>query len=84
MPRINAAAVRCFREARLLTITELARRSGIPQPNLSKIEAGNLQCSWPRLVTLADVLNVPVDAIVGDDEPVSAETWPIKYRARVA
>ena len=62
MPRINAAAVRCFREARLLTITELARRSGIPRTAINAYERGNRTPTSATLARLAEACRHTLDA----------------------
>jgi len=56
------------REARGLTQSQLAERSGVPQGTLSKAEHGLLTLSEERLAALADVLDFPLDLLLWDDE----------------
>lgn len=83
MYRVNPVTVRDVRRLQGLTITEVARRAGVPQPNMSKIEAGNEQVSWPRLVAIAEALGVDAYALVGPDSDHATfdeSHWPYKTR----
>ena len=59
MSDINFRLVRLARDFRVLTQTQLARRSGIAQPRLSRIEAGHSEPSDEEVDALAEALAVP-------------------------
>jgi len=62
--------VRLQRMARGLTQTELAALTGIPIPNLSRIEHGRQSIYVERLLDLARVLQVSTDYLLGcTDDP---------------
>jgi transcriptional regulator with XRE-family HTH domain len=62
--------VRRQRMARGLTQTELANQTGIPIPNLSRIEHGRQSNYIERLIDLAKTLNVSADYLLGlTDDP---------------
>ena len=84
---LNTYALRAWRKERDLSITQLAAAVPMPQPNLSKMEAGEEQPSYARLVRIAQVLGTTPQALVGPDEPlVDLEpVWPfIRGRKRSA
>lgn len=64
--RVNGPAVRAFREARLISRTELAKKIGFSASYLSNIE--NQRADAPvRVITLiAEALNVPRTELVAD------------------
>jgi len=74
--KVNTAALKAWRKERGLTILALATAAGIPQPNLSKIEAGQEQPSWKRLATLAQVLGIEPAALVGPTINPDETAWP--------
>jgi len=57
-----------LRESRGLSQTALAKRSGIPQPTLSKAESGLTELDPDRLVALSRALEYPVDVLDWPDE----------------
>ncbi|MFZ5848425.1 MAG: XRE family transcriptional regulator [Actinomycetota bacterium] len=57
-----------LRESRGLSQTKLAQLSGIPQPTLSKAEAGLTELDRDRQIAVADALNYPVDVLDWADE----------------
>jgi transcriptional regulator with XRE-family HTH domain len=60
---INRFAVRAIREAKQVTVSGLARDSGIGQAHLSNIEAGRRKVSDEVIVKLAENLGVDIRAI---------------------
>lgn len=74
--RINPTAVKAWRTERGMTLTSLGLAAGVPQPNMSKIEAGDEQPSWRRLCAIAKVLGVDPAAIVGPSDSPTEESWP--------
>lgn len=56
------------REARGLTQSQLAERSGVPQGTVSKAEHGLVTLSEERLAALAEALDFPLDVLRWDDE----------------
>lgn len=68
---ILAERVRRQRMALGLTQTEFAAQTGIPIPNLSRIERGRQSLYVERLVVLATALNVTTDYLLGlSNDPV--------------
>src|SRR5687767_14327058 len=64
-------SIRELREARDISQRELARRSGVKQPIISRIEAGDtLNPRYETLRAIAEALNVPLTAILGRSTPV--------------
>jgi transcriptional regulator with XRE-family HTH domain len=59
-----------------MTLTGLAAAAGVPQPNMSKIEAGDEQPSWQRLCAIATALGVGPAVLVGPTESPTEATWP--------
>lgn len=86
--RINPEAVIAARKKKDISTAELARRSKIPQPNLSRVERGEEQVSWSRLEVLAKELDTTPLALVGPDMPLTqlralgAENWPFSRGRR--
>ncbi|MBK5927055.1 MerR family transcriptional regulator [Rhodobaculum claviforme] len=62
--------VRALRRARALTAAELAAQAGLSGGMLSKIENGQISPSLTTLMTLADVLSVPLTALLRRFEEV--------------
>lgn len=56
--------LRTFREARGLTLTELARQSGLTTSTLSRLERGELRPTLEQLLPLARIHGVPLDELV--------------------
>ncbi|MCF7551742.1 XRE family transcriptional regulator [Pseudonocardia sp. WMMC193] len=61
-----ARQVRRLRQAAGLTLADLAARTGVSKPMLSKIENAQTSCSLTTLARLADTLDVPVTALFRD------------------
>jgi transcriptional regulator with XRE-family HTH domain len=80
MAQLNHVALRELRMKTGLTISGLAELVPMPQPNLSRIEAGDEQPSWDRLVAIAAALKVLPQSLVGPDDldQVTGETWPFQ------
>lgn len=75
--KINTRAMREFRRTKGWTLTTLSAVSGIPQPNLSRIEKGDEQVSWTKLEALAKAFGFNDPAVlVGPDGHIDEETWP--------
>lgn len=72
MVRINGAALRDLREARGLTIADLARKVGVGHPHLSRVERGINQASPALIRHLAEVLHVDVLSLLGPMNPDEA------------
>lgn len=60
---LNRVALRVVRERSGLSVSELARRSGVSQPHLSNIEVGRRGATQGVAVRLAAGLLVPLAAI---------------------
>ncbi|MEQ4301578.1 helix-turn-helix transcriptional regulator [Plantactinospora sp. B6F1] len=67
-PRVNARAIRGIRVERGYTQTELARRSGVGQSHISRIELGARPYPDPRITkALADALGCKVVDLLAAD-----------------
>lgn len=64
--------VRDLREAKDLTTYDLAERSGIHRPNISRIERGRHVPNLDTLMRLAQALGTSVAALVADAAPIQA------------
>jgi transcriptional regulator with XRE-family HTH domain len=64
--------VRELREGKDLTTYELAKRSGIHRPNISRIESGKHVPTLDTLMRLAQALGVSVAGLVAEASPVQA------------
>jgi len=58
--RIIGGNIRALREQRKLTVTALAKRSGLTKSTISKIETGRVSSPISTLIRIAQVLDVPV------------------------
>jgi len=58
--------LRRIRRARDLTMEQVAERTGISQPTLSRLEAGRRQPSLAQLLTLADLYGASVGELLGE------------------
>ncbi len=56
--------IRQAREQQRLSVTELAARSGIAAPRISKIEAGRLDPRYDVVIALADGLGVRASTLM--------------------
>jgi transcriptional regulator with XRE-family HTH domain len=59
-PGDHGALLRSFLDARLLTVAELADRSGLAASRISALCATPARAEWPELAALADALGVSV------------------------
>ena len=79
--QINPVALKQWRTERGLTISALAAKSAMAQPNLSKMEAGEEQPSYARLLKIASALGVDAGCLIGPDiDPrlVDESVWPFQ------
>jgi len=64
---VNPAALRAIRERTGLTVSGLARLSGISQPHLSNLENGRRRAGPAAIKALAEALQVPMTALLGPE-----------------
>lgn len=84
LERAIGAQVRRIRQEAGLTLAELATRTGVSKPMLSKIENAQTSCSLTTLARLADALDIPVTALFrGADTPREAVFTPAGSGARI-
>jgi transcriptional regulator with XRE-family HTH domain/quercetin dioxygenase-like cupin family protein len=84
LERAIAVQVRRLRQSGGLTLADMAARTGISKPMLSKIENAQTSCSLTTLARLADALDVPVTALFrGADTPREAVFTPAGSGARI-
>jgi transcriptional regulator with XRE-family HTH domain len=62
--KINHEALRALRERSGYTISAFASEAGIDRSHLSNIEAGRRQASPSAITRMAEVLKVPVTALI--------------------
>lgn len=62
--------VRALREARDITLREMAEKMGIHFTHLSKLETGEREWTVSRAQQAAEILNVPVSLILDPSIPV--------------
>jgi len=75
--KILAARVKQRRESLGLSQTALAEQTGIPIPNLNRIEHGRQSIYIQRLTDLAEVLQVSTDYLLGrTDDPTPPKKRP--------
>ncbi|MER6978076.1 helix-turn-helix domain-containing protein [Streptomyces carpinensis] len=65
--------LRELRTARGLSLSELARRSGVGKGTLSELESGTRNPTLETLYALTTALNRPLSAVLSDDPPPRAE-----------
>jgi transcriptional regulator with XRE-family HTH domain len=53
--------LRSLREARRLTVQDLAEAAGVSRPTVYDLEAGTRTPTWPTVLALADALDVTPD-----------------------
>ncbi|WP_414629056.1 helix-turn-helix domain-containing protein [Streptomyces xanthochromogenes] len=63
----NGVAIRALRTANRCGLRELARRTGLSRPYLSRLERGKRGASPDTVLLIAHALNVPPDAITRED-----------------
>ena len=84
LERAIATQVRARRHAAGLTLADMAERTGISKPMLSKIENAQTSCSLTTVARLADALDVPVTSLFrGADTPREAVFTPAGAGARI-
>ncbi|WP_345381850.1 XRE family transcriptional regulator [Pseudonocardia yuanmonensis] len=84
LERAIAVQVRRLRQAAGLTLADMAVRTGVSKPMLSKIENAQTSCSLTTLARLADALDVPVTSLFrGADTPREAVFTPAGSGARI-
>jgi DNA-binding XRE family transcriptional regulator/quercetin dioxygenase-like cupin family protein len=84
LERAIAAQLRRLRADAGLTLAELATRSGVSKPMLSKIENAQTSCSLTTVARLADALDVPVTSLFrGADTAREAVFTPAGAGARI-
>jgi transcriptional regulator with XRE-family HTH domain len=66
LERAIGAQVRRLRQAAGMSLADLALRSGISKPMLSKIENAHTSCSLTTIATLARCLDVPATSLFRD------------------
>jgi transcriptional regulator with XRE-family HTH domain len=78
LEEVIAAQVRELRRARNISLTELARRTGMSKGQLSKIENAQSSTSLTTIGRLADALSVPVTSLFRgvDDDREAVFTAP--------
>ena len=75
--KILATRVKHRRESLGLSQTALAEQTGIPLPNLNRIEHGRQSIYIKRLADLAEVLQVSTDYLLGrTDDPAPPTKRP--------
>jgi transcriptional regulator with XRE-family HTH domain len=80
---ILAARVKQRRESLGLSQTALAEQTGIPIPNLNRIEHGRQSIYIQRLADLAEALQVSTDYLLGrTDDPAGLAVQPQTKRPR--
>ena len=80
--KILAARVKQRRESLGLSQTALAEQTGIPIPNLNRIEHGRQSIYIQRLTDLAEVLQVSTDYLLGrTNDPTPPKKRPRPGRA---
>ena len=84
LERAIGMQVRRLRQAAGMSLADLALRTGISKPMLSKIENAQTSCSLTTLATLADFLDVPVTSLFRDaDIPREAVFTEAGHGARI-
>jgi transcriptional regulator with XRE-family HTH domain len=85
LEEIIALRVREYRNAKRISLAELARRTGMSKAMLSKIENAQTSCSLSTLSKLAEALSVPVTALFrGVDAEREAVFVPSGHGARIS
>ncbi len=85
-PSDHGALLRSFMAARLMTIPELAGRSGLPGSRIAALCATPARAEWPELVMLADALGVPVRELLAPHTETEADVriQPVRTAPRWA
>ena len=64
--------IRTMRKSRKMTQTDLAQAIDHCQTSIAMYEAGKREPDFETLEALADVFNVPLNALIADEDPVPA------------
>lgn len=75
LERVIAEQVRGYRQARGVTVGEMALRAGISKAMLSKIENAQTSCSLTTLSRLSSALDVPVTALFRGADTGREAVW---------
>lgn len=81
---LAGSRVRFFREQQGLSTTELARKAGFAQQQISKVELGKINTPIETLARLAEALEVPLSELVGtvnEELPDGQAAWSMQVRA---
>jgi transcriptional regulator with XRE-family HTH domain len=81
LPARLGASIRAHRKRRGISVTELARRSGLAQSFLSQVELGRSDISVGRLMRVAGVLDVRVSELL--ELPADAVGHLVRARERL-
>jgi transcriptional regulator with XRE-family HTH domain len=63
----NGVAIRALRTAHACSLRELARRTGLTRPYLSRLERGKRGATPETVLLIAKALNVPPKALTSED-----------------
>lgn len=77
---MNPRMLTVLRESRGLTQSQLAKKTGIPQPTISKVENGTSELDDARLATIADELGYPRHTFSWPDEIFGFGSAPFHHR----
>ncbi len=66
--------IRYLRKAKGLSQDKLGKAVGLSQQEIAGIETGRRETTVTRLVGIADYFNVPLDFLVGRDQPPKADS----------
>jgi transcriptional regulator with XRE-family HTH domain len=72
--RPNGAAIRAFREKDRRTRADVARYAGLKPQSLTNIENGQRSTTIEVIRLIAEILDVPVDAITRGDASLADDT----------
>lgn len=73
--------LRTMRMARNMTQTELGKRIGVSASAIGMYEQGRREPSFEILEALADVFNVPIDGLYGEEE-IDKDLWDLRESIR--
>ena len=73
--------LRTMRMARNLTQGDLGKRIGVSASAVGMYEQGRREPSFEILEALADVFNVPIDALYGSED-IDKDLWELRERIR--
>jgi len=72
--------IRLVRTSRELSQEQLAEAANLTRESINRIEKGSLKAKLDTITVIANILNVPIDYLIGNDETLSkdAETEILK------